>query len=450
MKKLTYITLALVLVLLPFLTLANPSESVAQARFTDYKPGDFGYANVISLADRDIIKGYSDGSFRPNHNLNRADAAVLFQRALKLKASSGGIGFKDVPKGVYYTNAAIATKEAGIFRGNSDGTFGPKDLLTREQMASVLVRAFQLEPVPNKQVTINDRSRIAPIHLQDVITLYQNDVTKGKPGNVFDPKGVVTRAEFSVFLFRAIELENKVKEDILPPIGIPLPGLPASSSKLTSIYTVDANNNGRIDRINLQFSVSIDSSLVDASKFTVNGYTITSVQTSGSVITINLLEKSNVDTDARPHVSYSGTLKDASGNDIGTINSTASDQVKPFVSAAHLTTTEGKQITGVVSNTSSAITISFDLSAEPDRATLRDGKISISEASTMSLSNPLGGDDIETLSKGENNLSFASFIADTGLTFEVIRAVRSSFTVSGSVSDNHGNSRTVSIQVKMK
>ncbi|QOY37005.1 S-layer homology domain-containing protein [Anaerobacillus isosaccharinicus] len=298
----TYMKLAMVTLLLPLLTWTNPTATSAQAKFTDYKPGDFGYANVITLAEQDIIKGYPDGSFRPNHRLNRADSAVLFQRALKLKAPTHTTSFKDVPQGLYYTSAAAATKEAGIFKGSSNGTFGPMDLLTREQMASVLVRAFQLKPVSTNTVVINDQKSISASHLIDVITLYQNDVTKGKSGNVFDPKGVVTRAEFSVFLFRAMELK-KDGVDIGDPIQ-PGPGAPG-------------------------------------------GTPVTGV---------------------------------------------------PSVSSAHLTTSTGKQITGVVNDTETATTISFDLSAEPNKATLRDGKITVTESGTMTLSNPLGGTETETLS----------------------------------------------------
>ncbi|RXJ02266.1 S-layer homology domain-containing protein [Anaerobacillus alkaliphilus] len=453
MRKMTatYIRLLLaVVLLLPIMTWANPAS--AQVTFTDYKPGEFGYANVITLANQGIIKGYDDGSFRPNHRLNRADAAVLFQRALKLPAAQG-TSFKDVRTGLYYTSAAAATKQAGIFRGNPDGTFGPTDRLTREQMASVLVRAFELKPVSTTSVKINDQRLIAQAHLQDVITLYQNGVTKGKPGDVFDPKGFVTRAEFTVFLFRAMELGTiPTQGGTTPAPGAPAPGVPGvgSSTQLTSIFTVDSNNNGRIDAVLLQFSVSIASSSVEANKFTVNGYTISSVQTSGSTITLNLTERSSADTDARPSVTYTGNLKDTSGNDVGQVNATASDMVRPMISAAHLTTSAGTQITGAVSNTATATTISFDLSAEPNNRTLRDGKMTISENVTMTVSNPLGGTETETLTKGENNMSFAALIAELNLDFGLIRELRDSFAVTGTYTDSNGNSRSITINVKMK
>ncbi len=457
MRKMTatYMKLIMaVVLLLPIMAWSIPAS--AQARFTDYKPGDFGYANVIALAEQGIIRGYDDGTFRPTQRLNRADSAVLFQRALKLPAPQG-TSFKDVRPGLYYTSAAAATKQAGIFRGNPDGTFGPTDRLTREQMASVLVRAFDLKAVPTTSVKINDQRQISPAHLQDVITLYQNGVTKGKPGDVYDPKGFVTRAEFSVFLFRAMELKPSQGGTAPGAPGAPVPGAPApgvpgapgagSSSKLTSIVTVDGNDNGSIDAIRLQFSVAIDATSVETNKFSVSGYTISTVQTSGSTITLNLNERTTLDTDAQPTVTYTGTLKDTSGEDVGPINATARDMVRPRISAAHLVTSN-RQINGSVSNSSTGTTIMFDLSGEDGEHTLRDGKMTLSEAVTMTLSNPLGGTETESLTKGENNMSFASVLA--GIKLETLRLAASNVTVNGNYVDSNGNSRTITITVKLK
>ncbi|UTW68386.1 S-layer homology domain-containing protein [Anaerobacillus sp. HL2] len=57
-------------------------------------------------------------------------------------------------QGVYYTDAAAATMQAGIFKGKSDGTFGALDELTREQMATLLVRVLNLKPNSSTPVTI--------------------------------------------------------------------------------------------------------------------------------------------------------------------------------------------------------------------------------------------------------------------------------------------------------
>ncbi len=369
MRITTYIKLLLVLLLIPIITWTNATETAAQSAFTDFGPNDFGYESVIVLADQEIIKGFQDGSFRPKQKLNRADAAVLFQRALKLKPPTQATSFKDVRKGLYYTEAAAATKAAGIFKGNANGTFGPNDLLTREQMASVIVRALQLKPIPNATVKINDQNKISASHRTDVITLYQNEVTKGKSGNNFDPKAVVTRAEFSVFLFRSIEL-NDVEEPQKP-------------------------------------------------------------------------EEPEEVEENQPAPGAGGAPGGGGGAPVNSI---------PSISSAHLTTKNlSKKITGTITSSDSETTISFDLSKESDTETLQSGKITVSEAGTMTLTSKLGT-ETETLKKGENNLSFAEQIADLGIDFKLIRGMINgdSFTVTGTYEANNGNSIDVTIVVKMK
>lgn len=182
-----------------------PSVGATGKTFTDFHQEDFGYDSVSYLVDKGIIDGYPDDSFKPNKSVNRAETAVMFQRALELETPVGGISFKDVPENAYYKEAAAAVKEAGIFEGTGNGIFGPSDQLTREQMASVLVRAFDLKPVAAVEVQMTDTDKILSVHLQDVKVLYQNGITKGIGNGKFDPKGSVTRAQFSVFLHRVLE-----------------------------------------------------------------------------------------------------------------------------------------------------------------------------------------------------------------------------------------------------
>lgn len=202
---------AMLLVISLVLATANTKANAA-TQFKDLKPGDFGYAEIIDLFERGVVTGFPGNEFQPNGKLNRAQAAVMFQRALDLPIPANKSSFTDVKAGAYYQDAVAATKAAGIFAGNPNGTFGPNDQLTREQMASLLVRVMKLES-KNTSVVINDLAKIHPAHKTDVLTLYQNGVTKGKAGNNYDPKGQVTRAEFSVFVVRGVGDDLPPKKD---------------------------------------------------------------------------------------------------------------------------------------------------------------------------------------------------------------------------------------------
>ncbi len=173
--------------------------------FTDVTEQTFGYEEIYRLAKKGIISGYRDGTFRPNEKLNRGQSAILFTMALRLKTVGLPVGFKDVSPSSSYFDAANATKAVGIFKGNGNGmTFGGSDVLTREQMASVLVRAFDLKAT-NEKVVIKDRNQLSAAHQKDVEILYQNKITMGTTSGKFDPKSSVSRVQFAVFLSRAID-----------------------------------------------------------------------------------------------------------------------------------------------------------------------------------------------------------------------------------------------------
>ncbi|TGB02400.1 alkaline phosphatase [Halobacillus salinus] len=173
------------------------------SEFEDVKEGDFGYEEIMKLYRDGIIKGYSKTEFKPDLDLNRGQAALLFMRALDLEATNTEeTPFSDMDESSPYYEAAVAAKEAGIFEGNGKGEFNGKDSLTREQMASVLVRAFDLEG-DSSDVEIKDEEKIAGYHKEDVVTLYQNGITTGHTDGTFAPKDEVSRAQFSVFLYRA-------------------------------------------------------------------------------------------------------------------------------------------------------------------------------------------------------------------------------------------------------
>ena len=209
----------------------NPSVDAAEVSFTDYGKDNFGYESVSYLVSGGIITGYENGSFQPNKVVNRLETAIMFQRALGLTATTSGSGFSDVPSSSKFASTTAAVKEARIFNGSSNGTFGPNDQLTREQMASVLVRALDLKPVSDVTVNLNDLHTVSASHVDDVKVLYQNGITTGKKDGSYDPKGAVTRAEFSVFLSRGLDARmSPLPGEGAPGQGAPIGGVPGAGA----------------------------------------------------------------------------------------------------------------------------------------------------------------------------------------------------------------------------
>ena len=90
------------------------------------------------------IKGYPNGSFKPTDTITRAEAATIFYRLLTdstRKAYSTSYNtFKDVPATAWYNTAVSTMAKLGIVNGGSDGYFRPNDPITRAEIAAMIAR----------------------------------------------------------------------------------------------------------------------------------------------------------------------------------------------------------------------------------------------------------------------------------------------------------------------
>lgn len=190
-----------------------PAASAAEVKsFKDVSADHWAYDAITSLVNAGVINGYPDNTFRPGLTLNRGQAANLLTKALDLPIPTDLKAFSDVSEKSAFAEGAAATKAAGIF-GGSNGKFGAADQLTREQMATVIVRAFDLKDT-GKEVTFTDEAKISASHRENVKILAQNGITTGKADGSFDPKGTVSRAHFATFLQRAVEGQTPVVKEI--------------------------------------------------------------------------------------------------------------------------------------------------------------------------------------------------------------------------------------------
>jgi hypothetical protein len=100
---------------------------------------------VLALADAGIVNGCAENRFCPARGLTRGQMASLLSRALDLKASGSGERFSDVPSGHPHRAGIHALVDADVVDGYEDGTFRPEQQLRRDQMATFLTNALDLD-----------------------------------------------------------------------------------------------------------------------------------------------------------------------------------------------------------------------------------------------------------------------------------------------------------------
>ena len=200
--------LVVLLALLVLGVMAAPAN--ASGFFTD-DDGSVHVRAIEAIADEGITKGCNppvNDLYCPTQPVTREQMATFLVRALDLP--SGSVDFADVSATSVHAADIAALAAAGITRGCNppDNTnFCPQDRVTREQMASFLVRALGL---PSGSVDFADVSA-SSVHAADIAALAAAGITKGcnPPDNTnFCPGNSVTREQMASFLSRALGLDT--------------------------------------------------------------------------------------------------------------------------------------------------------------------------------------------------------------------------------------------------
>lgn len=164
--------------------------------------GHWAQASIEKLVAMGAVSGYSDGTFKPNGKITRAEFVTILVKALKLESKSGKV-FNDTANS--WAKDYISTATAyGIINGYSDTVFGPDDLITREQMAVIIVQAAKLTKATGSK-TFADNAEISSWAMDAIVTASENNIIAGYSDNTFKPKNNASRAEAVTVIVRALK-----------------------------------------------------------------------------------------------------------------------------------------------------------------------------------------------------------------------------------------------------
>ena len=103
-------------------------------------------AEIQVLTDLGIVKGYEDGSFRPDDVITRAEVVAIVNRVQGLsdaaKAASGVSIYSDVKATDWFAGDVNLATQMGVISGDGDGTFRPNDQVKYEEVVKMVVAAL--------------------------------------------------------------------------------------------------------------------------------------------------------------------------------------------------------------------------------------------------------------------------------------------------------------------
>ena len=180
------------------------SSYIPSLGFDDLGDVEWAQTAINTLAARKIVSGVGDNKFDPNAALTRAAYAQMLVNAIGHSQDSADVEFDDVPTDAwFYHNVAVAA-QLGIVSGYGDGNFGPYDLITREQMALMTLKAAEVMGVSLVGAdagTFTDDADIADWSRDAVYTLSNAGIINGMGDGTFAPKANATRAQAAVIIY---------------------------------------------------------------------------------------------------------------------------------------------------------------------------------------------------------------------------------------------------------
>ncbi|OCA85008.1 hypothetical protein A8F95_09920 [Bacillus wudalianchiensis] len=170
--------------------------------FSDVKADFWAYKEINFMVNKGYISGYADGTFRPNQPITRGQAAKILAQILEFTKNkeTNQTVFQDVTAQNEFLPYICFLHEKGIMTGYKDGTFRPNELLTRAQMASIVATAFHLKGQPTKPFSDIRKDHWAA---KSIDALAANGIALGNSNGTFGPNQQVTRAQAAAFLYRA-------------------------------------------------------------------------------------------------------------------------------------------------------------------------------------------------------------------------------------------------------
>ena len=170
---------------------------------SDYWAADY----VDFLYNADITTGYSDGSFRPNQNISRAQFAVMLYRYLKLdenQYANVSLPFADLDSIPAYAIPAVKALYAeGVITGsekNGQLYFNPGSSLTRAQAAAMIGRT-QAKGYALADLTFTDSAQIPTYAAYYIRAMVGQGVINGYSDGSFKPHSNITRGQMAKILY---------------------------------------------------------------------------------------------------------------------------------------------------------------------------------------------------------------------------------------------------------
>lgn len=205
--------------------LLNVSSAAIQAKsFTDLGQSHWAYKEIQKLADDAVVVGYPDGSFMPDAPATRAEFATMVIKALRQENSPllDTFTFSDVPTDHWADRTIQRAVAFGLIKGFPDGTFKPEDNISKAEAIAIIVSALKTGDlsVTKAKEALKDYVDVDSIPDWVIVPAGKSEILGMTPHvpesyNKFQADKKATRAEIAVGLLHMREQAKLNPNDLL-------------------------------------------------------------------------------------------------------------------------------------------------------------------------------------------------------------------------------------------
>ncbi len=194
------------------------SAQLAQARTFPDIQGNWARSFIEALAARGVIRGFPDGTFRPDEPVTRAQFAAMIRQAFERPPERAGTQFVDVSTNYWGYEAIQEAYRTGFLEGYPNNIFQPEQNIPRVQVLVSLATGLDLSPPAQVATVLNtnfqDATQVPDYARNQVAAATVNQLVVNYPNVAFlNPNQVATRADVAAFIYQAL-----VREGTLPPL----------------------------------------------------------------------------------------------------------------------------------------------------------------------------------------------------------------------------------------
>ncbi|NDJ17137.1 S-layer homology domain-containing protein [Myxacorys almedinensis] len=199
------------------LPLPVPNASLPTG-FSDVPADYWAAAYIAELARRNVINGFTNGTFQPNKPVTRAEFAGILSKAFDKPKTQDLLPFRDLESDYWAKSAIDESVQTGFMNGYPGGVFQPNQEIPILQLQSALATGLSLEPPAQPEQILarfEDANEIPKWAQGKVAAAVESGIVTNYPSpQQLDPTRISTRADAAALVYRAMVRDGRIAPNV--------------------------------------------------------------------------------------------------------------------------------------------------------------------------------------------------------------------------------------------